>query len=283
MPLTKPWEQTLVDLRATFDKGILRLTIDREPSLNALSYDIIEGLTESILQAAHLDEVRVVAIAGAGDRAFSSGDDMFRMNKIPEPRSQVRFNARTHHAVLIHSMRELRKPVVALIKGYCVGAGFDIALACDFRIAADNVSIGDQRPLRAIPSMAGASWFLPRIVGLGRATDLLMTGRRCNAAEALQIGLVSAVHPLATFDAQAEAFLHALAQMPTFCLGTNKANLNFGLINSLETSLAHEVDRFVVNRRSRDNVEGEASFREKRTPSYTGIPPGPATDDDVPV
>jgi len=283
MSLTRPWEQKLVDLRATFDAGILRLTITREPSLNALSYDIIEGLSESILQSAHLDEVRVVAIAGAGDRAFSSGDDMFRMNKIPEPRSQVRFNARTHHAVLIHSMRELRKPIVALIKGYCVGAGFDIALACDFRIAADNLSIGDQRPLRAIPSMAGASWFLPRIVGMGRATDLLLSGRRCEAHEALQMGLVSSVFPLSEFEEKATDFLQHLADLPTFCLGTNKANLNFGLTNSLETALAHEVDRFVVNRRSRDNIEGEASFREKRPPVYTGAPPGPPTSDDVPV
>ena len=283
MSLTRPWEQELVDLRATFDAGILRLTISREPSLNALSYDIIEGLNESILQAAHLDEVRVVAIAGAGDRAFSSGDDMFRMNEIPEPRSQVRFNARTHHAVLIHSMRELRKPIVALIKGYCVGAGFDIALACDFRIAADNVSIGDQRPLRAIPSMAGASWFLPRIVGMGRAIDLLLTGRRCEAQEAVQMGLVSSVFPLSEFEEKATDFLRHLAGLPTFCLGTNKANLNFGLTSSLETALAHEVDRFVINRRSRDNIEGEASFREKRPPVYTGVPPGPPTSDDVPV
>ena len=283
MPLKKPWEQKLTDVRAAFDGGVLTLTIDRPASLNALSYDIIEALTESILQAAHLNEVRVVALTGSGDRAFSSGDDMFRMNKIPEPRSQVRFNARTHHAILIHSMRELRKPIAALIKGYCVGAGFDIALASDFRLAAGNVQIGDQRPFRAIPAMAGASWFLPRIVGLGHATDLLLSGRLCSAEEAHRIGLVNSVFPLSNFDQEARAFLQRLAEMPTFCLGTNKANLNFGLTNTLETALAFEVDRFAVNRRSADNVEGEASFREKRQPVYTGRPPEAPTEDDVPV
>ena len=84
------------------------------------------------------------------------------------------------HQVLEMSVSQLPKPVVALLKGYCLGAGFDLALACDIRLAADNLAMGDQRPMRAISTLVGSSWFLPRIVGLGRASELLLTGRRCD-------------------------------------------------------------------------------------------------------
>jgi 2-(1,2-epoxy-1,2-dihydrophenyl)acetyl-CoA isomerase len=268
---TAPWEREYEWIAAEHAGGVLMLTLKRAEHLNALTFPLIEELADAITRSGALDEVRVVAIIGEGDRSFSSGDDLTDMGA--DRRSPVANTARTHHHVLIRTIRQLRKPVAALLKGYCLGAGFDLALACDIRLAADNLQMGDQRPVRAIATLSGASWFLPRVVGLGRASELLMTGRRVDADEALRIGMVNQVWPLASFDENAAEYLVTLARMPTFCLGTNKANIEFGLYNGLESSLAAEADRFQVNTRTPDAAEGGRSFREKREPIYDGRGP----------
>ena len=268
---TPPWERQHSSMAATLDGGVLRLEIRRPDRLNALTFPLIAELTDALSRAAVLEEVRVVALAGEGDRSFCSGDDLQDMQA--STRSPTADNVRTHHDVLVREVRRTPKPVVALLKGFCLGAGFDLALSCDLRLAADNLQMGDQRPTRAIATLCGASWFLPRIVGLGRATELLMTGRRCPADEALAIGMVNRVWPLASFDQEAASYLADLASMPTFCLGTNKQNVDFGLTHSLEESLAAEADRFAVNMRTPDAIEGHRSFLEKRQPTFDGRGP----------
>ncbi|MFN8557260.1 MAG: enoyl-CoA hydratase-related protein [Dehalococcoidia bacterium] len=258
------------------------MTMRRPAQLNAMTFTMIGELTDALYRAGDLDGVRVVAITREGEQAFSSGDDLINMGAGPEQRGPVTYNSRTHHHVMIRTIRRIPKPVVALLRGYCLGAGFDLALACDIRLAADNLAMGDQRPVRAIATLSGSSWFLPRLVGVGRATEMLLTGRRADAAEAERIGMVNFVYPLAEFDRLAADYLRDLARMPTFCLGTNKANIEFGLTNGLEAALAAEADRFAVNRRSDDAREGGLSFRERREPRYTGRRPGPATDDEIP-
>ena len=198
-----------------FADGVLKLSINREDHLNAINYYVLEEFIDALGHAARLDEVRVVALAGVGDRAFSSGDDLRDFSRPegvgagPEPGY-----SRTPHQVLEMSVSQLPKPVIALLKGYCLGAGFDLALACDIRLAADNLAMGDQRPNRAISTLVGASWFLPRIVGLGRASELLLTGRRCDAAESERMGMVNFVWPLAEFDGKADEYCRNLATMP---------------------------------------------------------------------
>jgi 2-(1,2-epoxy-1,2-dihydrophenyl)acetyl-CoA isomerase len=273
------WEHDYTTIGADFADGVLRLEIRREPQLNAINYPMLLELVDAFRWAARLDEVRVVALAGRGDRAFSSGDDLKDFGR-PDDGGADGLGAvagyhRTPHQQLIMSVSELPKPVVALLKGYCLGAGFDLALACDIRLAADNLAMGDQRPARAIATLVGASWFLPRIVGAGRASELLLTGRRCDAAEAERIGMVSSVWPLAEFDDRAAEYLLGLAAMPTFCLGTNKTNLRFGLEHPLEESLVAELVRFRRNATTADSEEGRRSFRERDEPVYDGR--GPAS------
>ena len=273
------WEHDYTTIGADFADGVLRLEIRREPQLNAINYPMLLELVDAFRWAARLDEVRVVALAGRGDRAFSSGDDLKDFGRPDDGGadglSAVAGYHRTPHQQLIMSVSELPKPVVALLKGYCLGAGFDLALACDIRLAADNLAMGDQRPARAIATLVGASWFLPRIVGVGRASELLLTGRRCDAAEAERIGMVSSAWPLAEFDDRAAEYLLGLAAMPTFCLGTNKTNLRFGLEHPLEESLVAELVRFRRNATTADSEEGRRSFRERDEPVYDGR--GPAS------
>jgi 2-(1,2-epoxy-1,2-dihydrophenyl)acetyl-CoA isomerase len=257
-----------------FADGVLKLSINREDHLNAINYYVLEEFIDALGHAARLDEVRVVALAGVGDRAFSSGDDLRDFSRPegvgagPEPGY-----SRTPHQVLEMSVSQLPKPVVALLKGYCLGAGFDLALACDIRLAADNLAMGDQRPMRAISTLVGSSWFLPRIVGLGRASELLLTGRRCDAAESERMGMVNFVWPLAEFDAKADEYCRNLAKLPTFCLGTNKTNVRWGLEHPLEESLVAELVRLRINARTPDAAEGRISFQERREPVYDGRGP----------
>lgn len=270
------WEDNYTAIGAEFADGVLRLEIRREQQLNAINYPVLMELNDALRWAAKLDEVRVVALAGRGDRAFSSGDDLkdFSLPPDSDPFGGATAGyARTPHQVLIMSVSELPKPVVALLKGFCLGAGFDLALACDIRLAADNLAMGDQRPARAIATLVGASWFLPRIVGAGRASELLMTGRRCDATESERIGMVNATWPLAEFDERAAAYLRDLAKMPTYCLGTNKTNLRWGLEHPLEEALVAELVRFRANATTADAEEGQRSFIERDDPVYDGRGP----------
>ena len=263
--------QTIV---ADFADGVLKLSINREENLNAINYYVLEEFLDALGHAARLDEVRVVALAGVGDRAFSSGDDLrdFARPEGVGPGPEPGYS-RTPHQVLEMTVSQLPKPVVALLKGYCLGAGFDLALACDIRLAADNLAMGDQRPMRAISTLVGSSWFLPRIVGLGRASELLMTGRRCDAAESERIGMVNFVWPLAEFDGKADEYCRNLATMPTYCLGTNKTNIRYGLEHPLEESLLAELVRLQINARTPDAAEGRLSFQQRREPAYNGRGP----------
>jgi 2-(1,2-epoxy-1,2-dihydrophenyl)acetyl-CoA isomerase len=270
------WEDNYTAIGADFADGVLRLEIRREQQLNAINYPVLAELNDALRWAARLDEVRVVALAGRGDRAFSSGDDLKDFSLPPDSDAfggSAAGYARTPHQVLIMSVSQLPKPVVALLKGFCLGAGFDLALACDIRLAADNLAMGDQRPARAIATLVGASWFLPRIVGAGRASELLLTGRRCDAAESERIGMVNAAWPLAEFDDRAAAYLRDLARMPTYTLGTNKTNLRWGLEHPLEEALVAELVRFRANATTADADEGRRSFLERDDPVYDGRGP----------
>ena len=167
-------------------------------------------------------------------------------------------------------MRELPKPVVGLLKGWALGAGFELALACDFRLAADNIEIGDHRATRAIAPIAGSTWFLPRIVGHTRALELLMTGRHLDAEESLAWGMVNRVWPLEEFDERAAEYVAMLASLPTVTTGVFKAAMEYSATHGLRESMAHEIGLGPINRASEDAAEGRRSFLERRDPEFRG-------------
>lgn len=247
------------------DGGVLSITMARPEHLNALTFPLLREVQALIRDAAARPEIRVVALRGQGTRSFSSGDDLKGMDAEPGVD-----NAHTVHHQLVMAIRALPKPVVALMYGYALGAGFELALACDFRLAAGNLEIGDHRVQRAIGLIAGASWFLPRIVGQGRALDLLMTGRHLDAQEALEWGLVNRVWPVAEFESGAAQYLETLAQLPTMTVATHKAAVEYAVTHGLRDSLAHEVAVSAPNRLTEDAAEGRSSFLEKRDPVFRG-------------
>jgi 2-(1,2-epoxy-1,2-dihydrophenyl)acetyl-CoA isomerase len=213
--------------------------------------------------------IRVIVIEGSGE-SFCSGDDMVSMGPEGVKFEPLEDGSRMPHHKVVLLIREIQKPVIGLLHGFCLGAGFDIALACDFRLAADDLKIGDHRTSRAHCVLSGATWFLPRIIGFSRATDIILTGRHLEAKEALEIGLVNQVYPIEVFKQKSLEFIKKIAKMPTKCLGYNKAMLNFSQFNELFPSLHNEFKLYCKNIRTYDFGEGMKSFMKKREPRFKG-------------
>ncbi|HEY6421405.1 MAG TPA: enoyl-CoA hydratase-related protein [Candidatus Binataceae bacterium] len=244
--------------------GIVSITFNRPDKLNAFTFKMLQEVNH-VLTRETGSAARVVLFRGAG-RAFSAGDDLAGMGGTRHPLDEMRAG---HHA-MIRRIRALRIPVVAAIAGYAFGAAFDLILACDFRLAAESAFIGDIRINRAINTMSGAAYWLPRYVGVGRASEILMLGERIAARQALRWGLLTRVFPDAEFETEVAEFARRVATMPTAVIGANKALLNFGLENFLAASLDTEARELLETFRTEDNREGVRAFIEKRSPRFTG-------------
>ncbi|MFX1588907.1 MAG: enoyl-CoA hydratase/isomerase family protein [Promethearchaeota archaeon] len=253
----------------SLENSVATIYLNRPNKLNALNYPLLLEMIDILENLKRFKEIRVVIITGKG-LAFSSGDDMKNMGPDGVRFKPLEDGSKLPHHKVIRLIREIKKPVVALLHGYCLGAGFELALACDFRLAADNLKIGDYRVTRAQCVMSGASWLLPRLIGFARATDLILTGRQLNAEEAYKIGLINFYFPLSIFEEKSKEFVNKLAALPTKCLGYNKTMLNFSQYNELFPSLSHEFKLYARNINSFDFWEGMTSFKEKREPNFIG-------------
>ena len=258
----RDWQQVLWEVS---DAGVLALTINRPERRNAVTHRLLRELIQLIDHAAATPEVRAVSIRGAGALAFSSGDDRGGMD--PDPLYDSGF---TVHHELVRKIRGLPKPVVALVCGFALGAGWELACACDLRLAADNLEAGDHRASQAIGMIAGTSWFFPRIVGSGRALELLMTGRHLDAQEALEWGWANSVWPLDEFDERSAEYMEMLAKLPTVAVGAFKAAIEYSLAHGLRDSLLYETEVSGRNAGTEDADEGRRSFIERRDPVFKG-------------
>ena len=251
------------------EEGIGTITLNRPKRLNALNYPLMMEIID-ILEANFKNKsIRVFVIEG-NTQSFSSGDDLKSMGPEGVKFKPLDDGSKLPHHRVIQLIREVQKPVIALLKGYCLGAGFELALSCDFRLAADNLKMGDQRVKRAHCVMSGASWFLPRLIGFARATEIILTGRQLDAFEAEKIGLVNKVYPLSEFRTKSKEFIESITKLPTKCLGYNKNMLNFSQYNELTSSLNHEFKLYCKNIASYDFGEGMKSFKEKIEPKFKG-------------
>jgi 2-(1,2-epoxy-1,2-dihydrophenyl)acetyl-CoA isomerase len=259
---TREWTCVAWDVSPS---GVLSITLNRPERLNALSFPLLREMLQLLQYAGATPEVRVVTLRGQGTRAFCSGDDLKGMEAQPGIDS-----SQTVHHQVITTIRELSKPVVALVCGWALGHGFELASACDLRLCADNIEVGDHRVTRAIGMNGGTSWFLPRIVGYGRALELLMTGRHLTAEQALAWGWATRVWPLAEFDARAGEYVEMLANLPTIAAGAFKAAVEYSAAHGLRDALANELTVSARNRGTEDAVEGRRSFHEKRRAVFKG-------------
>lgn len=251
---------------------VMRVTLNRPDRLNALSEAMCTALVQALAQAASDPSVRVVILQGSG-RAFSGGGDVRQMAQdIADGRPSAYFRQQlaSIHAAAI-AIRNLAKPVIAVLKGGVAGAGLNLALCCDYRIAADNVVLIQAFTNIGLVPDTGGTFLLPRLIGWARATELLFEGRPVDAREAERLGLVHRVVPLAQLETAVDEVASRLAARPTRALGLTKQLLNQSADNTFDAQLAAEQSaQLTLGAESPDFLEGVRAFLEKRPPRFTG-------------
>ena len=252
--------------------GVATLTLDRPETLNSLTFDIYRELTDVFAQLRHEREVRTVVITGEG-RGFCSGgsvNDIIGPLLAMQTPELLAFTRLTGE--LIGNIRALPRPVVAAVNGIAAGAGAVIALACDFRVMTEAAKIAFLFVRVGLAGAdMGASWLLPQIVGLGRATELLMLGEPVTAPAAHAMGLAHRVVPDAAAARQeATALARRLANGPLFALGMTKTMLSQEANMSLHQALEAEAQAQQICMQTADFREAHRAFTEKREPRFTG-------------
>jgi 2-(1,2-epoxy-1,2-dihydrophenyl)acetyl-CoA isomerase len=250
-------------LQVAQEGGVLTLTLHRPDKLNSLDISLLKALGEAITEAREDESVRAVVITGSG-RGFSAGADLTEGD-----REGVRRRLSLRYEPIIRTMREMEKPVIAAVNGVAAGAGMSLTLAADLRIAAESASFLLAFARIGLIPDAGATFMLPRLVGLGRAMELAMLAEQISAAEALRIGLVNRVVPDAELAGTAQELAQRLARGP-FSLGLIKRAMNLSLVSDLHTQLQHEEDLQGLAFASADFGEGVRAFVEKRPAKFEG-------------
>lgn len=244
-------------------RGVATITLDNPGKHNRVPMVARGQLAKLFDQLSSDDEVRVIVLTGAGDRAFSAGGDVMGfLETDPHTLSRLAWN--------VAAPERCPKPVVAKLRGYVLGVGLELALASDFRIAADNVELGmPEIRLGMIPG-SGGTQRLARMIGLGRAKNLIMRGQRLGAEEALAVGLISELHPSAKLDGAVESLIDELTALSPLALSMAKRVLNHAYDGPLGVGLELEGLAYGLLRTSHDFDEGVHAFVEKRKPKFEG-------------
>lgn len=248
------------------EDGIATVTLNRPSKLNALYPEMILRLVDVIEQVRRDNAVRVMVLRGEG-RAFCSGDDLAPEDRFKYGPPDLQTRMRTGFPRAVIDMLTLRKPVVGIVQGYAVGAGLDLALACDFRFSDPGAKFGAVYVNRGLGG--GSTYLLPRYVGLGRATEMLLLGRFVEMEEALRLGLVTEVAPLDQLESRAYELARKLAKGPTQAYGAIKNSRNQGLgldpVKGFESQILANVELMF----HKDAREGPRAFKEGRDPNFT--------------
>jgi len=254
------------DVLLEISDRVAKVTLNRPDRLNTMAIDTVDSLCDALAEAGASD-ARVVVLAGNG-RVFCAGADQAEMfeRSAGEWERIVR-----RYLDPVRALISMPQPVVAALHGDAVGGGFGLALACDIRVAADGIRLGSPFvPIGLAGCDMAAGWFLPRYLGPGKATELMMTGRLLKAAEALDLGLVTAVAPRDDFDATVSGWVERLAAGPPLAQAWTKRAIHRSLNSDMEAEFEFEILAQVQCLQTADHREGIAAFREKRRPEYRG-------------
>jgi enoyl-CoA hydratase len=252
-------------VRTDVTESIATLTIDRPEVKNALNLETVNSVRESLATLAADSSVGVLIITGAGEAAFVSGADI----------NDIRTRGREEGLAAINSslfaeIERFPRPTIAAINGYALGGGCEVALACDIRIASDTAKFGQPELGLGIIPGAGATQRLPRIIGMGRAKYLILTGEIMDAKQALEIGLVSAVTPPGQLQIRARELAKKILRQGPMAARLAKIALNASARVDMDSGLLIETLAQALCYSSDDKLEGTTAFLEKRKPKFTG-------------
>ena len=249
------------------DGAVATLTLDRPAALNALTVPVKVALREALENIAADREIRAVILTGAG-RAFCAGQDLAERDE-PDA-APLEVEVRERYNPIIRAIRSMGQPVIAAVNGVAAGAGASLAFACDLRIAAEEARFVLAFGRIGLVPDSGATWFLPRLVGAAKATELALLNEPVDAADALRLGLVSKVVPGDHLLTEARALADRLAEAAPLALALTKEALARAMSIGLDEALEGEAKLQGIAGASADHAEGLAAFKEKRPPRFTG-------------
>ena len=251
----------------TIEGGVAWIRLNRPEALNAINEEVRRQLPETVAAADSDDSVRVLVVSGAGERAFCAGADIKEFTQVDVP---ARYRQERAHQHWISCFERTVKPVIAAIHGHCLGGGLEIALACDLRVAAANAVFAfPETGLGIIPG-AGGTQRITRVLNVGIALDLVLSGDRIDAQRALAIGLVSRLTETDRLEAVTRELAQRIAAKPPLAIQFAKEAVKQGAETALAIGLRHEVDLLTHLMNTQDRLEAAAAFREKRPPVFKG-------------
>lgn len=250
------------------DGPVATLTLNRPAVLNALNATLLDRLDETLAELDADSAVRAVILTGCGERAFAAGADIGELGAIASPAAGQRLAARGQRVTL--AIERMRAPVIAAVNGFALGGGCELALACDVRIASENARFGQPEVNLGLVPGYGGTQRMPRLLGGGAAMLLCLTGEPIDAAEALRIGLVQRVVPLADLAAEARRIATTIAAKAPLAVAATKRAILDGAALGITEALALEALHFGVITGTSDFREGTRAFLEKRKPAFEG-------------
>ena len=249
------------------DGAVAKITFNRPKVLNAMNYEVMSELSCALYECDQNNEVKALILTGAGEKAFVAGADISQMQNFTsvEIMKLMELGQST-----LRFLETMGKPSIAAVNGFALGGGTEIAMACDMRIAAENAMFGQPEILIGILPGWGGTQRLPRLVGMGVAKELILTGVQINAARAYEIGLVNKVVPAAQLMDEATKMAKKITTLPGFALKMAKNAMNFGIDMSLEGGVKLELSCVSQCFSTKDQKEGMTAFLEKRKPTFVG-------------
>ncbi|MCO6009570.1 enoyl-CoA hydratase-related protein [Actinoallomurus purpureus] len=258
-------ESVLYDLA----NGVATITLNRPDAMNSLTAETKIALRAAVERARDDDAVRAVLLTGNG-RAFSAGQDLREHAANLEAGKGLDGTLQDHYNPTVLALARMPKPVVAAVGGVAAGAGFSLALACDFRIASEKASFATAFTRIGLAPDSGLSWTLQRLVGRAKATELLLLAEPLRAAEALALGLVNRVVPADDLAAEARELAVRLAAGPTVAFGAVKAALDHAATADLAGALAREAELQDACAATADHANATKAFLKKERPAFQG-------------
>jgi 2-(1,2-epoxy-1,2-dihydrophenyl)acetyl-CoA isomerase len=252
-------------------KGALWITLNRPDRLNAFNEQMGVDLLDALKEGEKSPDVRCLVLTGEG-RAFSVGEDLNTNRSMIEGGRQVLLGEvlKTKYNPIVQRIRKMDKPVLGAVNGITAGAGLGLALACDLRVASESATFHEAFIKAGLVPDSGTSFWLTRILGLGKAMEISLLGEPIDARKALNLGLVNWVYPEDLFRAEAGRIAERLAKGPTKAMGLTKRALNRAVVVDMDSALEYEMYLQDIAGRTRDHVEGVRAFFDKRDPDFTG-------------
>lgn len=249
------------------EEGIVIITLNRPKAANALSFQMLMELQEVIENCKNDQSIRCLILTGEGEKAFCAGADLKERAGM-ELAAVRRAVSTIRHT--INQVEKLPQPVIAAINGSAFGGGMELAIACDIRVASETAQLGlTETSLGIIPG-AGGTQRLPRLIGKGKAKELIYTARRINAKEAKELGLVEFIEPPETVIAKGLEIAKQIARNGPIAVKQAKFAIDNGLNVDLNTGLEIEKNAYEITIPTKDRMEGLKAFKEKRIPIYKG-------------